>query len=62
MVSPWKTITWKKVSSSRMRSGAIEVTSSSTGTGGPEKEYASSVGWIMISELVALSRISSSLL
>ena len=31
-------MTWKKVSRSRMRSGAMEVTSRSTGTGGPVKE------------------------
>ena len=50
MVCPWKTTTEKNASRTRMRSGAMEHTSSSTGSGGPLNEYAISVGWIMTSE------------
>mmetsp|Transcript_37541 Transcript_37541/g.63186 ORF Transcript_37541/g.63186 Transcript_37541/m.63186 type:complete len:352 (-) Transcript_37541:1396-2451(-) len=59
-VRPWKMTTVKKESSSRMRSAAMDCTSSSTGSGGPLKEYDSSMGWIMIRLFTTLSRCSSS--
>jgi hypothetical protein len=47
MTSPCHTMTWKKVSNSRMLSGFTLATSSNTGAGGPENVYDISVGCII---------------
>ena len=59
MVCPWNTTTAKYASRTKMRSGAMEQTSSNTGSGGPLNEYAMSVGWIITSEFNTHSRHST---
>ena len=46
---------WKKVSSSRMTSGLMDILSSNTGWGGTSNVYDINVGWIMIRELFTSS-------